>query len=228
MLSLAINSSFWVKLKLPSMVTIGLIRHFTEENNLALSNIANKEMIVTTGVVKQEISVDTQYAHQLNSKVSIEGAFLLTGVIVYFFSSIVMLMCNMYCIQKLPKEKDNKCKTCLSISQAISIVFVLCSSLFAVSMSLFTARFWNDRCAQKQFLDYVELIRAVRVGQPLLSASSRGNNAEDLVTSFGWCFYIGWISTLLSVVNAFMSIKLYGKLKLRSESNVYLHQTSSV
>lgn len=50
------------------MVTIGLIRHFTEENNLALSNIANKEMIVTTGVVKQEISVDTQYAHQLNSK----------------------------------------------------------------------------------------------------------------------------------------------------------------
>lgn len=61
------------------MVTIGLIQHFTEANDLALSNIVNKEMIVTTGVVKQEISVDTQYAHQLNSKSLFFYIFLVFG-----------------------------------------------------------------------------------------------------------------------------------------------------
>jgi len=210
------------------MVTIGLIQHFTEANDLALNNIVNKEMIVTTGVVKQEISVDTQYAHKLNSKISIEGIFLLTGVIVYFFSSVVMLMTNIYCIQKLPKEKDHNCKSCMNISQATNIVFVLCSLVFVVSMSIISARFWNDDCAQKYFMDYVELIRAVRVSQSHLNTSSNDNYTKDLVISFGWCFYIGWISTLLSIINAFMSIKLYGKLRFHSETNTYSHPTSSV
>ena len=108
--------------------------------------------------------------------------------------------------------------------------FFVIATIFVVSMSFFTASFWNKECAQRQFMEYVQLIRAVRNSQSPFSMSSRDNNAEDfsLVTSFGWCFYIGWISTLLSSINVFMSIKITSKLKTNSQTNYYLQQTSSV